>query len=271
MPSVATWPRPPPRWPPTTLRRPSTWSLDPAPSPARSCWRSPVVWAARDRGRRTPSGWPEATPGRWRRCVPAGPACRTRAASSRRWCWRARRSALGRIGCGWTPVPVPVGRRRCWRGWPPSAAPPCWPRTGRRTGPDCSPARWRLPRPVSRRRGRLRLLPTPPSRRGRPADVPGVSALQLELLRCAVTAVRPGGVVGYVVCSPHLAETWAVVADIRRERPDVEQLDVRPLLAGVPDLRDGPAVQLWPHRHGTDAMFLALLRRRCGATVLGGA
>jgi 16S rRNA (cytosine967-C5)-methyltransferase len=25
---------------------------------------------------------------------------------------------------------------------------------------------------------------------------------------------------------------------------------------------DGPAVQLWPHRHGTDAMFCALLRKR---------
>ena len=31
---------------------------------------------------------------------------------------------------------------------------------------------------------------------------------------------------------------------------------------GVPDLGDGPTVQLWPHLHGTDAMFLALLRRR---------
>jgi 16S rRNA (cytosine967-C5)-methyltransferase len=29
----------------------------------------------------------------------------------------------------------------------------------------------------------------------------------------------------------------------------------------MPGLGDGPAVQLWPHRHGTDAMFLALLRR----------
>ena len=28
-----------------------------------------------------------------------------------------------------------------------------------------------------------------------------------------------------------------------------------------PDLGTGPTVQLWPHRHGTDAMFLALLRR----------
>jgi 16S rRNA (cytosine967-C5)-methyltransferase len=109
--------------------------------------------------------------------------------------------------------------------------------------------------------GALRRRPEARWRR-RPADVPGLSALQRELLRRAVTAVRPGGVVGYVVCSPHLAETRAVVADIRRECPDVEQLDVRPLLAGVPDLGDDPTVQLWPHRHGTDAMFLALLRRR---------
>ena len=39
-------------------------------------------------------------------------------------------------------------------------------------------------------------------------------------------------------------------------------LDTRPLLAGVPDLGPGPSVQLWPHRHGTDAMFCAVLRRR---------
>ena len=50
--------------------------------------------------------------------------------------------------------------------------------------------------------------------------------------------------------------------DVLRRHPDLEQLDARPLLPGVPDLGDGPAVQLWPHRHGTDAMFLALLRRR---------
>ena len=37
--------------------------------------------------------------------------------------------------------------------------------------------------------------------------------------------------------------------------------DARPLLPGVPGLGDGPDVQLWPHRHGTDAMYLALLRR----------
>jgi 16S rRNA (cytosine967-C5)-methyltransferase len=41
-----------------------------------------------------------------------------------------------------------------------------------------------------------------------------------------------------------------------------EEIDVRPLLpADMPQLGDGPSVQLWPHRHGTDAMFISLLRR----------
>ena len=38
-------------------------------------------------------------------------------------------------------------------------------------------------------------------------------------------------------------------------------LDTRALFEGVDDIGDGPYVQLWPHRHGTDAMFLAVLRR----------
>jgi 16S rRNA (cytosine967-C5)-methyltransferase len=42
----------------------------------------------------------------------------------------------------------------------------------------------------------------------------------------------------------------------------VTALDTRELFAPVGDLGAGPYVQLWPHRHGTDAMFLALLRKR---------
>jgi len=77
-------------------------------------------------------------------------------------------------------------------------------------------------------------------------------------------AARPGGLVAYVTCSPHLAETKFVVADVLAGRDDVERVDARPLLDGLPDLGPGPDVQLWPHRHGTDAMYLALLRRRSG-------
>jgi 16S rRNA (cytosine967-C5)-methyltransferase len=108
--------------------------------------------------------------------------------------------------------------------------------------------------------GALRRRPEARWRR-RPEDVPPLAALQRELLGSALDAVRPGGLVGYVTCSPHLAETGTVVTDVLRRRPDVERVDARPLLPGVPDLGDGPHVQLWPHRHGTDAMYLALLRR----------
>jgi 16S rRNA (cytosine967-C5)-methyltransferase len=67
--------------------------------------------------------------------------------------------------------------------------------------------------------------------------------------------------VTYVVCSPHLAETEGVVGEIAR-RGKAEVLDSREFFPGVPQLGDGPYVQLWPHRHGTDAMFCATLRKQ---------
>ncbi|WP_181799137.1 RsmB/NOP family class I SAM-dependent RNA methyltransferase [Kitasatospora acidiphila] len=108
--------------------------------------------------------------------------------------------------------------------------------------------------------GALRRRPEARWRR-RPEDVAGFGPLQRELLRSALAAVRVGGVVGYATCSPHLAETRSVVDDVLRDRGDVEWVDARPLLPGVPSLGEGPDVQLWPHLHGTDAMYLALLRR----------
>nr|MDQ2708374.1 rRNA small subunit methyltransferase B [Actinomycetota bacterium] len=91
--------------------------------------------------------------------------------------------------------------------------------------------------------------------------VAGLTALQRELLTAALRHARVGGVVGYATCSPHVAETHGVLAAVLRGRADVERLDATAVLPGVPGLGEGPTVQLWPHRHGTDAMFLALLRR----------
>ncbi|MCZ7413263.1 MULTISPECIES: RsmB/NOP family class I SAM-dependent RNA methyltransferase [unclassified Streptomyces] len=109
--------------------------------------------------------------------------------------------------------------------------------------------------------GALRRRPEARWRR-RPEDVEGFAPLQRALLREALAAARPGGVVGYATCSPHPAETRAVVEDVLRgpQGEGVEWIDARPLLPGVPALGEGPDVQLWPHRHGTDAMYLALLR-----------
>jgi len=110
--------------------------------------------------------------------------------------------------------------------------------------------------------GALRRRPEARWRRT-PADLPPLTRLQRELLGAALRAVRPGGLVGYVTCSPHLAETRVTVAEAMRRAPvPVELIDARPYLPdGMLGLGDGPTVQLWPHRHGTDAMFLALLRR----------
>ncbi len=107
--------------------------------------------------------------------------------------------------------------------------------------------------------GALRRRPEARWRR-QPSDVAGLVRLQRELLAAATALVRPGGVIVYSTCSPHLSETVGVVADAVR-RHGLEQLDTRDLVPGVPDVGDGPAVQLWPHRHGTDAMFLAALRK----------
>jgi 16S rRNA (cytosine967-C5)-methyltransferase len=93
-----------------------------------------------------------------------------------------------------------------------------------------------------------------------PDDVPPLVDLQTALLDSALSSVRIGGVVAYVTCSPHTAETVAVV-EAAATRDDVEVIPVAPLFPEVPDLARGDSGQLWTHRHGTDAMFMALLRR----------
>jgi 16S rRNA (cytosine967-C5)-methyltransferase len=97
-------------------------------------------------------------------------------------------------------------------------------------------------------------------------DVAALGPLQRALLAAALDSAAPGGVVAYVTCSPHVAETREVVADVLAGRGDVEVLDAPAVLAEVPGLRcpppHGSFAQFWPHRHGTDAIFLALLRRR---------
>ncbi|ABK53049.1 Fmu (Sun) domain protein [Acidothermus cellulolyticus 11B] len=100
--------------------------------------------------------------------------------------------------------------------------------------------------------------------RRRPDDVRSLQRLQIELLTAALDAVRPGGLVGYATCSPHPAETIDVVHQVadRVEVLDAREAMVAHARAVPPDLGPGPFVQLWPHRHETDAMFFALLRRR---------
>ena len=115
--------------------------------------------------------------------------------------------------------------------------------------------------------GALRRRPEARWRRT-PGDISALGELQRALLRAALDSVRPGGVVAYVTCSPHLAETRDVLAGVLAARPDVTVLDAPVVLPEVPDLAvpyrlatEGRYAQFWPHVHGTDAIFLALLRR----------
>ncbi|MFT4200703.1 RsmB/NOP family class I SAM-dependent RNA methyltransferase [Gordonia sp. (in: high G+C Gram-positive bacteria)] len=111
--------------------------------------------------------------------------------------------------------------------------------------------------------GSLRRRPEARWRR-RPADVDELVPLQRALLTEALALVRPGGAVVYSTCSPHPAETTGVV-DAVCAATGAERLDARIFVQtdGMPidGLGSGPHVQLWPHLHGTDAMFLAVLRR----------
>lgn len=107
--------------------------------------------------------------------------------------------------------------------------------------------------------GSLRRRPEARWRRG-PGELPALVALQGELLSAAIELARPGGVIGYSTCSPHPDETIGVVS-AAVESGAVTPIDARELIPNGTDPGEGPWVQLWPHLHGTDAMFLALLRK----------
>ncbi|MEY4347719.1 MAG: hypothetical protein RIS43_138, partial [Actinomycetota bacterium] len=102
-----------------------------------------------------------------------------------------------------------------------------------------------------------------------PADVGALTKIQRALVQNAVKAIRPGGIVLYSTCSPHLAETEFVIEDVLAADKSVRLLNAAEV--DIPNLRnlqeyrhsigDGPFVRLWPHIHGTDGMFMALLTR----------
>ena len=94
-------------------------------------------------------------------------------------------------------------------------------------------------------------------------DLRELTQLQRELISAAIGVLNPGGVLGYATCSPHLAETSVQVSDILKKYPEMELMDISQYLP--PNLNDAVragSMSLWTHRHGTDAMFLSLLRKK---------
>jgi 16S rRNA (cytosine967-C5)-methyltransferase len=97
--------------------------------------------------------------------------------------------------------------------------------------------------------------------RKQPSDLADLVPQQQALVLSAVNLLQPGGVAAYVTCSPHPAETSAVVEAVLAEVGGEVQLEAVTPPRSLPEATAGPYLQLWPHRHGTDAMFCALLRR----------
>lgn len=108
-----------------------------------------------------------------------------------------------------------------------------------------------------------------------PQDLATLTQLQAQLLDAAITMLKPGGLLAYVTCSPHIAETRLQVSDLQKRNSAVKLLDSATALQGAALQReDGSALerstitdgdaeantaQLWPDVHKTDAMFFALL------------
>ncbi len=109
--------------------------------------------------------------------------------------------------------------------------------------------------------GALRRRPEVRWRR-KASDLSGLSQLQGELLDGAIGVTRIGGVVAYATCSPHMAETKVQVASALKRHSGIRQIPVSPYLpTNLSGATVGDSMQLWTHRHGTDAMFLALFER----------
>jgi 16S rRNA (cytosine967-C5)-methyltransferase len=94
-----------------------------------------------------------------------------------------------------------------------------------------------------------------------PADIPTMAALQGALLDRAAALTRPGGVLVYSVCSLEPEETDRMVASFLERAPAFRLEDARPFLPPGFAAAE-PVLRATPHRHGTDGVFAARLRRR---------
>ena len=95
------------------------------------------------------------------------------------------------------------------------------------------------------------------------SDLRALTQLQRELSGAAISVLSDGGIFAYATCSPHLAETSIQVKDILDNHPELEQVDLTSFLPeNLPGaIRDG-SLSLWTHRHETDAMFMAIFRKK---------
>jgi len=100
-----------------------------------------------------------------------------------------------------------------------------------------------------------------------PEQLPGLVALQRELLETAARALKPGGILLYCTCSLEPEENEEVVDAFLTDHAEWtaeqagEKLDTLPADARLPS----GYLRLLPHSHGTDGFFAARLVKKDGA------
>jgi 16S rRNA (cytosine967-C5)-methyltransferase len=92
-----------------------------------------------------------------------------------------------------------------------------------------------------------------------PEDVKELSTLQLQLLRHAAPALKPGGKLVYAVCTLARAETTEVAAGFERMTPELMALTLTNPLE--PALAQQSQISLWPQNLGGNGMFVAAWSR----------
>jgi len=102
--------------------------------------------------------------------------------------------------------------------------------------------------------------------RKKQSQLASLSSVQRELLEASYAALKSGGVLVYATCSPLIEETITPVKDALAKHPDLELVDLKPIMKAIsPALHlneSRKTIQLWTHLHGTDAMFMAALRKK---------
>lgn len=102
-----------------------------------------------------------------------------------------------------------------------------------------------------------------PDIKWRALDLAQVTATQRTILAAAAELVRPGGRIGYATCSLLKEENEEIVQDFLASHPDFRVVPVNEILArrhvALPDA--GEFLRLYPHRHGADGFFAAVMER----------
>lgn len=97
-------------------------------------------------------------------------------------------------------------------------------------------------------------------------DIAAFATAQKSILAAAATLVKPGGRLVYATCSLLRRENEDVVEAFVNDRNDFVEEDVgavllRAKVVNAVGLIDGGRLRLWPHKHGTDGFFAAVLTR----------